>query len=76
MEQEEELLSRATRSKFHYIGSPLSARMIFILLQYLLSFVTVCCVLTVTSSAHQISLWFVTSFSAAISVPLSVPGWW
>ena len=55
-----------SRSKFHYIGSPLSARMIFILLHYLLSFVTV------TSSAHQHFLCCVISSSAAISVPHSV----
>ena len=55
-----------SRSKFHYIGSPLSARMIFILLHSLLSFVTV------TSSAHQRFLCRVISSSAAISVPHSV----
>ena len=55
-----------SRSKFHYIGSPLSARMIFILLHYLLSFVTV------TSSAYQHFLCCVISSSAAISVPHSV----
>ena len=55
-----------SRSKFHYIGSPLSACMIFILLHYLLSFVTV------TSSAHQRFLCRVISSSAAISVPHSV----
>ena len=55
-----------SRSKFHYIGSPLSARMSFILLHYLLSFVTV------TSSAHQRFLCRVISSSAAISVPHSV----
>ena len=55
-----------SRSKFHYIGSPLSTRMIFILLHYLLSF------LTVTSSAHQRFLCCVVSSSAAISVPHSV----
>ena len=56
-----------SRSKFHYIGSPLSMRMIFILLHYLLSF------LTVTSSAHQRFLCCVISSSTAISVPHSVP---
>ena len=55
-----------SRSKFPYIGSPLGARMIFILLHYLLSFVTV------TSSAHQRFLCCVISSSAAISVPHSV----
>ena len=55
-----------SRSKFHYIGSPLSAHMIFILLHYLLSFVTV------TSSAHQRVLCCVVSSSATISVPHSV----
>ena len=55
-----------SRSKFHYIGSPLSACMIFILLHYLLSFVTA------TSSAHQRFLCCVISSSAAISVPHSV----
>ena len=55
-----------SRSKFHYIGSPLSARTIFILLHYLLSFVTL------TSSAHQRFLCCVISSSAALSVPHSV----
>ena len=55
-----------SRSKFHYIGSPFSAHMIFILVHYLLSFVTV------TSSAHQRVLCCVISSSAAISVPHSV----
>ena len=58
-----------SRSKFHYIGSPLSARMIFIFLHYLLSFVTV------TSSAHQRCLCSVISSSAAISVPHRVRVW-
>ena len=55
-----------SRSKFHYMGSPLSTRMIFILLHYLLSFVTV------TSSAHQRFLCCVVLSSTAISVPHSV----
>ena len=52
-----------SRSKFHYIGSPLSARMIFILLHYLPLF------FTVTSFAHQCFLCCVISSSAAIFVP-------
>ena len=52
-----------SRSKFHYIGSPLSTHMIFILLHCLLSFVTV------TSFAHQRFLCCVVSSSAAISAP-------
>ena len=59
-------MARESRSKFHYIGSPLSARMSFTLLHCLLSFVTV------TSSAHQRFLCCVISSSAAISVPHSV----